>query len=159
MAKRRIYDPINRDKYSGVYPIVLKSSWEENFARIYCDLNDACLEWCYEPLKIPYRDPVTGRQTIYIPDFLLAFRGHGGTNKTALVEIKPLHETLQEHARSRKDAMLIARNLAKWEAARGWCMRRGSVEFCIITEAELFGGVHTPRKRQIRPFVRRRVKT
>jgi hypothetical protein len=160
MAKRRYYEPINRSKYTGSYPIVLKSSWEENFARHYCDLNESCIEWAYEPLKIPYRDPLSGRQTIYIPDFLIAFRSPGGRIKSALIEIKPLHESLQEHARSRKDAISIAKNIAKWEAAIGWCTRRGSVEFHVLTEKQLFGGGehYKPRKRQIRPYGQRRVK-
>lgn len=160
MAKRRNYQPINPNKYSGSYPIVLKSSWEENFAQVYCDLNTSCLEWAYEPWRIPYRDPITGRQTIYIPDFLMAIQTASRSHKTVLVEIKPLHETLQEHARNRKDAIVIARNLAKWEAARAWCSRRNNVEFVVLTEAELFPGGQNikPRKRPIRPYAKRRTK-
>lgn len=160
MAKRRIYKPINESKYSGRQPIVLKSSWEETFARVYCDMNPACIDWSYEPWRIPYHDPVRNRQTIYIPDFLMSFRGPNGTIRTALVEIKPIHETLQEHARNAKDAANIARNMAKWEAARAWCERRGKVSFVILTDRELFPGGQNikPRKRQIRPYGERRVK-
>jgi hypothetical protein len=160
VAKRKIYEPINPAKYSGRQPIILKSSWEESFARIYCDLNPACLDWSYEPWRIPYRDPVACRQTIYIPDFLMSFTGNNGTIRTALVEIKPAHEALQEHARNLKDSANIARNLAKWTAARAWCERRGNVSFVVLTEKELFPGGENikPRKRQIKPYGQRRVK-
>ena len=77
----------------------------------------------------------------------MAFRGRDGSVKTALIEIKPLHETLQEHARNRKDAMVMTKNFAKWEAARAWCARRNNVEFVILTEAELFGENIKPRRR------------
>ena len=160
MAKRRIYTPLNPEKYNGKQPIVLKSSWEEHFAQVYCDLNPDCVEWAYEPVRIPYKDPLSGRQTVYIPDFLLAMRSASGRITTTLCEIKPLHETVLEHARNRKDAATIAKNEAKWEVARAWCGRRNNVQFLVLTEKQLFpGGEYIkPRKRPIRPYGQRRVK-
>lgn len=160
MAKRRHYTPINQDKYNGRMPIVLKSNWEEHFARVYCDLNPACIEWAYEPLKIPYRDPITDRQTVYLPDFLMSIRSNTGRIKTVLVEVKPLHEWYQNHARNMKDSAIIARNMAKKEAAEAWCARRSNVEFVVLTEAELFPGGQNikPRKHPVRAFGKRRVK-
>ena len=157
MARRTQYKPINPNKYSGSYPITLKSSWEETFARLYCDLNASVIDWSYEPWRIPYRDPITGRQTIYIPDFLMSFQAHGKI-KTALVEIKPLHESLHEHARNAKDARQIDRNLAKWEAAISWCQRRGDVEFVVLTEAELFAGGQNIQPKRRRITAKRRTK-
>ncbi len=127
---------------------------------VYVRRNGKCA-WCgqcYEPWRIPYRDPVTGRQTIYIPDFLMSFQSPGGQIKTALIEIKPLHEALREHARNVKDAMQVDRNLAKWEAAIGWCQRRGNVEFVVLTEAEMFAGgenIKPPKRRRCAPTKRR----
>jgi hypothetical protein len=160
MAKRSHYTPVNAEKYTGRYPIVLKSSWEEHFARIYCDLNTSCLEWAYEPWKIPYHDPINDRQTIYIPDFLMSIRSNAGRVKTVLVEIKPLHEWYQSHARNMKDSAVIARNMAKQEAAIGWCARRTNVEFCVLTEADLFPGGQNikPRKNPVRGYAKRRIK-
>lgn len=160
MAKRRIYKPINESKYSGRQPIVLKSSWETTFAAVYCDNNPACLDWSYEPWRIPYHNPVTGKQSIYIPDFLMSFKGNNGAIRNALVEIKPVHETLQEHARNHRDSANIAVNFAKWTAARAWCERRGNISFVVLTDRELFaGGANIkPRKRQVRPYGERRVK-
>jgi hypothetical protein len=149
MAKRRHYTPINEAKYSGRHPIVLKSSWEENFAAVYCDNNPSCIDWSYEPWRIPYRDPVSKRQTIYIPDFLISFKGNNGQIRTALVEIKPVHEALHEHARNRRDMQSIARNLAKWAAAKAWCERRGNVDFVVLTEKELFAGGQNIRPRRV----------
>lgn len=164
MAKRRIFTPINRTKYNGAYPIVLKSSWEELFASMYCDMNPSCLEWAYEPWKIPYRDPTAdpirypdGKQTIYIPDFLMSFLTPEGRIRTSLIEIKPLHEALQEHTRDLKDMREHARNLAKWQAAIAWCQRRGDVEFVVLTEAELpiETKIQKPKRRR---YTKRRVK-
>lgn len=159
MAKKRIYYPINLNKYSGQYPIVLKSSWEEDFARKFCDLNDSCLEWAYEPWRIPYFDPTPtekhphGHQTIYIPDFLISFMTNENRIRTALIEIKPRHEALSEYARNAADQVSVNRNFAKWQAAIAWCERRSNVEFVILTEAELFP---EPPKPQRKP---RRLKT
>jgi hypothetical protein len=170
MAKKRIYHPINLNKYSGAHPIVLKSSWEEEFARKYCDLNPSCLEWAYEPWKIPYRDPTAdpirypkGKQTIYIPDFLISFQTPEGRIRTSLIEIKPKHESLNEFARSVADQRQVAKNYAKWRAAIAWCERRANVEFVILTEAELFPDPPKPQRKRrrstlVRKPARRRVK-
>ncbi len=154
MAKRTRYTPVNESKYSGRYPIVLKSSWEGTFASVYCDNNPSCLDWSYEPWRIPYRDPISGRQTVYIPDFLMSFKGNNGQIRNALVEIKPAHQALQEYARNRRDAANVARNLAKWEAARAWCERRGNVSFVVLTERELFVGGQNikPRAKRIKTW-------
>lgn len=163
MARRRIYTPINETKYSGTYPIVLKSSWEELFASMYCDMNQTCLEWAYEPWRIPYCDPTAdpvrypeGKQTIYIPDFLITFLTPEGRIRTSLVEIKPLKEALREHARDERDLLAHVKNLAKWEAAMAWCKRRGDVEFVVLTEAEL--PINTPVKKPRKRTYKRRVK-
>jgi TnsA endonuclease N terminal len=152
MHRRRYYIPLYTEKYNGHTPIVLKSSWEEHFAMNYCDLNPNCIEWSYESFDIKYRDPLTNRQTIYIPDFLLSYKTPSGDIKTSLIEIKPLHEKSQEYARNMKDAAIIAKNQAKWEAAELWCQRRSGVEFLVLTEAELFpGNEHKkPRKYPVR---------
>ena len=42
-----------------------RSSWEMKFM-MFCDNNPAIQEWASEPVKIPYRDPLTGKQTVYL---------------------------------------------------------------------------------------------
>lgn len=145
MAKRRRYVPVNLAKYNGSHPIILKSNWEEMFASIACDMNSACLEWAYEPFKIPYKDPTAdpfqypdGRATVYIPDFLITFLTPEGRTRTSLVEIKPLKEAKMSESRSTNDMIQNIRNQAKWSAAMRWCERRGNdVEFVVLTEADI----------------------
>jgi hypothetical protein len=135
------------NKYSGNYPIILKSSWEEAFAIRYCDFNPDCLEWAYEPCRIPYFDPISGRQTIYLPDFLISVKTNDGGINTSLIEIKPLKESLKEYAKSDVDQAIVLRNMAKWNAAMAWCQRRGNVKFLVLTEAELFPNIDIKSKK------------
>jgi len=148
VAKRSLYTPQHPEKYVGEYPIVSRSSWEEEFMK-YCDMHPDVLEWASEPIQIPYHDPITGKQKIYIPDFLATMIDKQGELHKKLIEIKPLHEAYSEHARNTKDAAILARNQAKWTAAQGWAMRRG-ITFIIMTEADLFTG-HNNRKPRMNP--------
>lgn len=152
MAVRTQFNPQHPEKYDGPLPIVSRSSWELDFMR-YCDLHPDVLRWSYEPVDIPYRDPISNTQKLYIPDFLVTFakRGGGGTS-TKLIEIKPIKEAQKEKAQTGKDALLAMRNNAKWKAAMAWSMRRG-IDFVCWTEAQMFaGGANIPdRAHPIRP--------
>lgn len=143
MAKFRTYkyNIKNPEKYMGadVTQIVLRSSWELDFAK-HCDLLPNIVQWGYELISIPYRDPLTGRQKIYIPDFFVRVStGKGGATKDFLFEIKPRHEQLDDFARNSADAALIARNRSKWTAAAAWADRH-QAEFQILNEADLYTG-------------------
>lgn len=110
----------------------------------FCDENPSVLEWASEPTfggnkGIPYRDPLTGDQKIYIPDFLIKYIDAGGREQIKLIEIKPMHEAIFEYCRNPSDEAVYHRNVAKWTAARSWCERRG-IEFMVLTEQQLFGG-------------------
>ncbi len=139
-----VYDVINKSKYKGVKPPTIRSGWERKFAEV-CDLSESILEWASEPVAIPYRDPLTGFQKVYIPDFLIAYRKDKGQVVRLLVEIKPKHETFIEHARNARDAERLIRNQAKWKAAKWWCQRRG-ISFQVMTESNLFEGPKAPPK-------------
>lgn len=165
MAKRRTYVPFNLNKYNGSHPIILKSNWEEMFASIGCDMNPACLEWSYEPFKIPYRDPTAdpfkypeGKQTIYIPDFLITYVTDEGRIRTSLVEIKPLKEAKLSESRDAADMIQNFRNQAKWEAAQRFCERRGNVEFVVLTEADIPFEAETTKPKRRRNYGKRRIK-
>lgn len=63
-----------------------------------------------------------------------------------LIEIKPSKQTVppKSHGNKKKSTILhenatFAVNMAKWEAARRWCDRRG-YKFQILTEEHLFPG-------------------
>jgi len=129
--------PQNPEKYTGRYPIVSRSSWEWDMMNIFDSLTTV-IEWASEPVQIPYRDPVTGLQKIYIPDFLVTFMVNREPVKQ-LIEVKPIKEAVRMAARTREDHALVARNNAKWECAIAWCMRRG-IEFKVMDETQGFSG-------------------
>lgn len=154
-ARQSVYEPVYKEKYVGQYPITARRNWERDFM-VFCDMNDDVLEWASEPvidgrMGLPYRCPLTGRQTIYIPDFLVTIRDAKGHIHKKLVEIKPLHEAVLEYTRNDKDRDTLTKNLAKWEAARQWCERRG-IEFVVMTEQQLFSGHENqkPRRQAVR---------
>ena len=59
----------NPDKYIEKRTPTYRSSWEWAIMNM-CDNNPAIANWASEAVKIPYRCPLTGKQTIYVPDFL-----------------------------------------------------------------------------------------
>ncbi len=147
MAIKTEFNPTHPEKYNGPLPIKAKSLWELDFMR-YCDVHPDIVQWAYEPTQIPYHDPLTDRQKVYIPDFLVTFITRGRQAVTKLIEIKPQHEAVKEQARNGKDALLTLRNDAKWKAATAWAMRRG-ITFQTWTEAQMYvGGDQVPGRRQ-----------
>lgn len=149
------YTPTNPEKFKGdTVPINFRSSWELEFAQ-HCDVLPSVISWSYEMISIPYRDPLsmTKKQRIYIPDFFVEILQSGGYSQSYLFEIKPRHEQLQEYARNRADAALIARNTAKWRAATQWADRHSAI-FEILNESDLYAwhGAKRPRNNPIKTF-------
>jgi hypothetical protein len=139
MAKfaQGIYTPKNPEKYVGVGKIRYRSGWELTFCA-FCDNNDSVLQWASECVRIPYRNPLTNKQTVYVPDFLVVYVDKNGAQHAELIEIKPLKQTsLQEAGRSRSAQAAAIVNAAKWAAAQAWCKRAG-VRFRVITENDIF---------------------
>lgn len=116
----------------------------------FFDQAPGVLSWASEPVKIPYRDPITGNQKIYIPDFLVEWVDGSGTRRTRLIEVKPMHEAVESFARNREDAAIRIRNERKWGAALQWAERRG-IEFKVMTEADLYNN-HKNRKGREHPI-------
>jgi hypothetical protein len=95
------------------------------------------LGWASEAIKIPYRNPFTNKQTIYVPDFLIIYMDAAQQKHAEVIEIKPSTETLVEKARSVRDRAYVALNHAKWAAATAWCKNQG-MRFRVVTENEIF---------------------
>ena len=57
--------PKHPEKYKGTYPIVCRSSWERAFCMMV-DTNVNIVQWASEPERIPYTDPITKKQKVYI---------------------------------------------------------------------------------------------
>jgi hypothetical protein len=126
----------NLEKYVGKGMPKYRSGWEHAFMR-FLDENDQVLQWASESLSIPYRNPITGKQSIYIPDFLITYRSRTSTMIAEIIEIKPKKQSVLESKLSARDAAIVAVNYAKWDAATKWARRNG-LSFRVITEDNLF---------------------
>ena len=130
------YTVKNPEKYMGKKLPTYRSSWEFAFMN-FCDNNPAVLNWTSESVKIPYYNPVSGKNTIYVPDFLIVYVDANQKQHTEVVEVKPSTETTMESARSYRDKLSVAINMAKWAAADAWARANG-MRFRVITEYDIF---------------------
>jgi hypothetical protein len=139
MAKwaQGIYVPKNPQKYVGNHKPKYRSGWELAFMQ-FCDNNTSVLQWSSESLRIPYRHPLTGKPTIYVPDFLVLYENKRGQKVAEIVEIKPKKQSIIESkVASTRDRAVVAINHAKWAAANAYCKAQG-LTFRVITEDDLF---------------------
>ena len=85
----------NPDKYVGTRTPTYRSSWEFAFMK-FCDEHNSVTQWASEAIQIPYRNPFTGKYTIYVPDFFIAYGDQTGKQRVELIEVKPANQTLKE---------------------------------------------------------------
>ena len=110
----------------------------------FCDNHPAVMEWASESIQIPYTNPLTGRQSIYVPDILIVFQDKSGKKRAELLEIKPSSQTTMEAAgKNIANQAAVVVNHAKWKAAAQFCRFRNMV-FRVVTERDLFSN---PTKR------------
>lgn len=147
------YQVINKSKYAGTKPPYYRSSWELAFCRM-CDNHPNIIKWASENLKIPYQNPLTGKHTVYVPDFMIQYIDKNGKQHVELIEIKPSTQTTMENAKSKKDQASVVLNAAKWTAAQEWCQRKG-IKFKVINEQQIF---QTNKKRQSKSRIPRKRK-
>jgi len=127
----------NPDKYIGTGTPKFRSGWEFSVMKM-CDENPSIQQWASESVKIPYRDPLTGRQTVYVPDFLVHYVDKNYKKHVELWEVKPANQTLVERVgKNPYNQAQLVKNMAKWAAASNWCKNTG-VKFRIINEKDLF---------------------
>jgi hypothetical protein len=131
-----VYQVNNPEKYAGLKPPRYRSSWEWHFMK-FCDDNDHVLQWASEAVSVPYRHPLTGKQTIYVPDFLITYQNSAGRTIGELIEINPRKQSVIEGRMSEKERMIVAINYAKWSAAEKWARQQGLV-FRVINEDQIF---------------------
>lgn len=104
----------------------------------FCDEHPSVEKWASESIKIPYKNPLTGKYTIYVPDFFIAYADKTGRQKVELIEVKPINQTLREKVgRSRVNQASYILNQAKWSAAYAYCKQKG-ITFRVITESDMF---------------------
>jgi hypothetical protein len=142
MAYKGKYQPSYPRKYKGdPTNIIYRSLWERKFM-VYCDKNENILEWGSEEIVVPYLSPVDNRVHRYFPDFYIKVRESNGKIKKMIIEIKPLKQCVEPKVQKKKtkgyifEVVEYAKNQAKWEAAKEWCLDRG-YEFKVLTENEL----------------------
>jgi hypothetical protein len=128
--------PTNPEKMVGSLRPFARSSWELRMMS-FLDQHPNVIQWGSECIKIPYTNPLTGKSTIYVPDFLVRYADKNGNQRAELIEIKPKKETIMEAAKSRRDKMFVILNTAKWTAALAFCARHG-LKFRVLNEDSLF---------------------
>jgi len=132
-----VYEVKNPEKYVGLGNPRYRSSWELAVMKML-DENDGIQNWASESVKIPYRDPLTGKQTVYVPDFLVVYIDKAKKKHAELWEIKPRNQTtLESVGKNPYNQGQYVRNMAKWEVARIWCKKNG-LQFRVITEDQIF---------------------
>jgi len=130
------YTVKNADKYVGRGQPKYRSSWELAFMT-FCDNNQHILSWASESIRIPYVNPITGKGSIYVPDFFITYQDKAGTTHAEVIEIKPKKQSLIESKASSRDRAVVAVNYAKWQAASKFCQRAG-LGFRVVTEEDIF---------------------
>ncbi len=134
--RQGIYTVRNPGKYVGKGTPRYRSGWEMTFM-MFLDSNDNIVQWASESITIPYRNPITGKQSMYVPDFFVTYRGRDNTTRAELIEIKPKKQSLIESKMSDRDRAIVAVNYAKWASAQKWCKRNG-LTFRVINEDQIF---------------------
>jgi len=140
-----IFTPKHPEKYVGPRLPYCRSSWETTFC-MFCDNNPAVQQWSSEPVKIPYRDPLTGKHTVYVPDFLISYIDRNQKKHVEMVEIKPANQMIKERVgKNPYNQAQFVKNQAKWAAASSWCQQQG-IKFRVINEMDLFVGTGNKKR-------------
>lgn len=134
--RQGFYEVKNSQKYVGNGKPKFRSGWEMTFM-MFLDSNDNVINWASEPVRIPYRNPLTGKMTMYVPDFIVTYRGPKETVRAELIEIKPKKQSLVESKMKDRDKAIVAINYAKWHAASIWARQNG-LTFRVITEEQIY---------------------
>lgn len=109
----------------------------------FCDQHPNVINWASESIKIPYVNPFTRKNTIYVPDFFISYTDKNGKNHAELIEVKPSNQTFKESVgKNRYNQASFLLNQAKWNAARAWCKQQ-KITFRVVTEKDIF---HTGRR-------------
>jgi hypothetical protein len=134
----------NPEKYVGGGSPYYRSSWEFAVMKM-CDENAAIEQWASEAVKIPYRDPLTGKHTVYVPDFLVVYTDRNNKKHSELWEVKPANQSIAEKVgKNPYNQGQYVRNQVKWEMARQWARNHG-ISFRVLNEQDIF---HVGKKKR-----------
>ena len=134
---RGIYQIKNPEKFVGGRSPTYRSGWEFTVMSFF-DNNPSVQQWSSESVRIPYKDPLTGKATVYVPDFLVVYVDKNLKKHVELIEVKPVNQTLKEKVgRNAYNQAQWVKNQAKWSAASSWCQQHG-IKFRILTEHDIY---------------------
>jgi hypothetical protein len=80
---------------------------------------------------------------MYVPDFIVVYRGPQNTTKAELIEIKPKNQSVLAENMKDSQRATVAINHCKWAAAQAWAKQNG-LGFRVINEEMIF---HQGRKK------------
>jgi hypothetical protein len=131
------FTPKNPEKYVGVKSPTYRSSWEFAFMN-FCDSHPSIQKWASEAVKIPYKNPLTQKVTVYVPDFFIQYMDKKGKMISEIIEIKPQNQQLLEKVgrNTARQAQFVV-NQHKWAAATAWCKNQG-LTFRVLNETDIF---------------------
>ena len=149
-VKQGYFTPQNPEKYKGdPSRIIYRSSWELKFL-MYCDSNEAVVEYTAEPIGILYPNPILKKEATYWIDCYMATKNKDGSISKWLIEIKPnkyLTPPVPPTRLTEKQTLNYVRhakayliNNEKFKAAKAYAKQNG-MKFGIITENFLFNKV------------------
>lgn len=135
-----LYAPRNPHKYVGDPTKIRYMSSYELETHKFFDGNERVLRWSSEEIAIPYIKPTDNRVHKYYPDYWVEYVNKDGVIVQEVIEVKPVAQTRAPRANSKHklyEQLTLAVNLAKWQAAQAFCVKRGW-KFRIITEKSIF---------------------
>ena len=91
----------NAEKFVGNKTPTYRSSWEFAFMK-FCDENPNVTQWASEAIRIPYRNPLSGKYTIYVPDFFIQYVDKNNKIIVELIEVKPASQSILERVGKNK---------------------------------------------------------
>lgn len=131
-----IYTPKNPQKYIGNHNPKYRSGWELR-TMMFLDENKHIINWASEAISIPYKNPLTGKMSRYIPDFFVVYQNKYQQIKAELIEVKPKSQTSLVEAKSKHDQLHAIVNQVKFASAKAYCKQHGYT-FRVISEDSIF---------------------
>jgi hypothetical protein len=128
--------PKNPHKLIGISRPYWRSSWERTVMN-FLDTHPSVIQWASESIRVNYINPLTGKRSQYVPDFMIIYQDKNGNRRHEIVEVKPRSQALVEHAKSRYDKAAQIVNMAKFAAALAWCKQNGFT-FRVLTEDSIY---------------------
>ena len=139
--------PKNPEKLIGQQQVFYRSSWE-NTVMNFLDTHPSVIQWASESIRVNYINPLTGKRSQYVPDFMIIYQDKTGNRRHEIVEVKPRSQALVEHAKSRYDKAMQIVNMAEFAAAMAWCKQNGFT-FRVLTEDSIYASTgNNVRKRR-----------